>query len=636
MDRETPSSRAPAGGLLAAALALAAGGAAPGQRQPVEFPLPVDLNVQMMEVREAAQRQSLWRFQVEHDFEFTNQRQQSGITFENRVVEDAGKEYKAVHYDHGNGVAVADVDGDGRYDLYFTTQLGRNELWINQGGGRFRNATDGSPLGLEEKISVTASFGDVDGDGDPDLYVTTVREGNHLFQNDGRGNFTDVTAAAGLEHAAHSSGAVFFDYDLDGDLDLFLVNVGRYTTDRTGPGDYWIGYPDAFSGHLYPDRTERSVLYRNLGDGRFEDVSEATGLVDGSWSGDATFTDFNGDGYPDLYVLNMQGDDHYWENQGGSRFVERCADLFPKTPWGTMGVKFFDWDNDGLFDLLLTDMHSDMSREVTPGFEKFKSVITWGEDYLDGGDNNIYGNAFFHNRGDGRFVEMSDRVGAENYWPWGLSVGDLNADGWEDVFITSSMNFPYRYGVNTLLLNNRGQTFLDAEFILGVEPRPDGRYKRPWFDLDCDAADRAHRLCAGRTGQYTILGSVGTRASAIFDLDDDGDLDIVTNEFNDPPMVLISDLAQRRKIAYLKVRLIGGASNRDGLGALVKVRAGGREYVKYQDGTSGYLSHSLLPLYFGLGDARQVDSVEVRWPSGRAQTVSEGIRLDSLLEIEEP
>ncbi|MDX1502417.1 MAG: CRTAC1 family protein [Thermoanaerobaculia bacterium] len=623
---------------------------------PQILPIPqIDWGWEMLEVREWLQRQTTDRFEVVHDFELSDRRQASGITFRNEATADSGKFYQPNHYDHGNGVAVADVDGDGRYDVYFVTQLGSNELWRNLGGGRFENVTESAGVGLGDRLGVTASFADVDNDGDPDLFVTTVRTGNALFENDGTGRFQDVTERAGLAYSGHSSGAAFFDYDGDGWLDLLLVNVGVYTTDQRTDTGYWAGIApdaqgrDAFSGHLFPERTEKSILYRNLGGGRFVDVSEATGFDAPGWNGDAAFADLNGDGRPDLYLPNMQGDDNYFENRGAEGWTERTAELFPKTPWGTMGVDFFDLENDGDLDLLLTDMHSDMSRKVTPGYEKAKSLMTWDDATLQGGDNNIFGNALYVNPGDGGvWAERSDELGAENYWPWGVSVEDLNADGWEDVFIASSMNFPYTYGVNTVLLNNRGEKLLDSEFILGVEPRDalterpwyDPRApwlvtKRPWFELDCPGADARHRLCQGRPARLSVWGNVGSRSSAIFDLDDDGDLDIVTNEFHDFPQVLVSDLAQRHQIRWIKIRLRGRESNRDGLGAWVRVHAGGRVLTRYHNGKSGYLSQSSLPLYVGLGDATSVEKVEVVWPSGAVQTVTEGIEVNSTLEIEE-
>jgi hypothetical protein len=552
-----------------------------------------------------------------------------------RAVDDVRKNYRPVHYDHGNGIAAADVDGDGRPDLYFVNQAGGSELWKNLGGGAFRNVTREAGVALADRIGVTASFGDVDGDGDQDLFVTSVRGGNALFENDGRGRFRDITRDAGVNLAAHSSGALFLDYDNDGRTDLFVCNVGRYTSDERGPEGAFRGLPDAFSGHLYPGRSEYPALYRNLGNTRFQDVSEAVGLRPRAWCGDAGFADLNGDGWLDLYLLNMQGPDVYYESAGGTRFVDRTASVFPKTPWGSMGVKFFDYDNDGRLDLFVTDMHSDMSEEVGPEREKLKSRMRWPAEFLGAGEF-VFGNAFYRNLGGGRFEEVSDRLGAESYWPWGISVGDVNADGWDDVFITAGMGFPFRYGINTMLLNDRGARFADAEFLLGIEPRRGGRTHTAWFELDCDSEEKSRPECRGRTGAIRVLSPLSSRSSVMLDLEGDGDLDIVTNELHDTPMVLVSDLAERKGIRWLKVALTGTASNRNGLGAIVRARAGGKDYVKQNDGKSGYLSQSVLPLYFGLGDAAKVDLVEVTWPSGRKQLVTRGLRVNDTVRITEP
>ena len=608
--------------------------------------VPADVLESMLQERSDAQHETLDQFADEtfYFFRFTDKTAESGIRFRHWIVDDAGRDYKMVHYDHGNGLAVADVDGDGLYDIYFTSQVGANELWRNRGKGRFENVTVKAGVALDDRISVTASFADVDNDGDPDLFVTTVKMGNVLYLNDGKGKFTDVSKAAGVDYVGHSSGAVFFDYDRDGLLDLFVTNVGVYTTEERGRAGYWVGVQQAFSGHLFDERTETSILYRNLGakDGvvRFADVSEETGLDDGTWSGDATAIDLDRDGFLDLYLLNMQGDDRFYRNVEGKRFEDASADYFPNTPWGTMGVEFLDYDNNGLFDLALSDMHSDMSEIIGPEREKLKSRMQWGEEHLQGGANNIFGNAFYRNLGevDGKvkMEEASDELGTENYWPWGLSAGDLNADGFEDLFLTSSMNYPFRYGVNSLLLNNQGEKFLDSEFILGVEPRKGNQVTKEWFDLDCGGADKDHEHCEGQDGPVTVLGTLGTRASVLFDLDRDGDLDIVTNEFNSEALVLISDLSEQREVQYLEVELTGTKSNRDGLGAVVRVIAGDLTLTQSHDGKSGYLSHSSLPLYFGLGEQKKVDRVEVDWPSGTRQVVSEGITPGSLLVIEEP
>ncbi len=572
---------------------------------------------------------------VFHDFRFTDRLIESGISFTNQIVQDAGKTYKAVHYDHGNGMAIADVDGDGLYDIYFTSEVGGNQLWRNRGGGKFENITMLAGVAVLGKVSVSASFADIDNDGDQDLYVTTVRGGNMMFVNDGHGRFTDISAASGLGYVGHSSSAVFFDYNRDGRLDLFLVNVGRYTSDEVG-GDgykYFVGLEDAFSGHLHPERAEQSILFRNEGGNRFVDVSKQVDLQDLSWSGDASVIDGNDDGWPDLYVLNMEGDDQYYENAGGVRFVKKSREVFPRTSWGAMGIKAFDFNNDGRQDIFITDMHSDMSAMVGPEMEKMKSHIEWPESFRGDGSTSIWGNSFFVKDGPDKYREASDALGVENYCPWGPSIGDLNADGFDDAFIASGMNYPFRYMVNSVKLNDRGQRFADAEFVLGIEPRRGG-VVTPWFELDASGKDKGHRDAAGATGRVAIWGARGTRSAAVFDIDGDGDLDIVTNEFNTPPMVLVSNLSERKQVRYLEVRLTGTTSNRNGLGAVVKVTAGGSTYTKVMDGNSGYLSHSVYPLYFGLGSAESVDTIEVTWPSGKMQVVRQPT-INSTVDVRE-
>jgi enediyne biosynthesis protein E4 len=596
------------------------------------------------------------RSQVLHDFRFTDRREASGITFQNRVVDDAGKDYKLVHYDHGNGLCAADVDGDGLPDLYFVTQLGTNELWKNLGNDRFMNVTAGAGLEMPDAIGAACAFADIDNDGDPDLFVTTVRHGNRLFENLGNGTFRDITAQAGVGYVGHSSGAVFFDYDGDGLLDLLVTNVGVYTSNVRGPGGYYVGLSDAFAGHLHPERFEANILYHNLGHNRFKDVTREVGLVGPSWSGDATLLDVNEDGFPDLYILDMQGGSHLWLNEGGKHFRDATAEYFPKTPWGAMGVKVFDFDGDGRLDLFVTSMHPDMWVNIPAGdwaaeARKSDSSKVAGVMFPKGKGGLIFGNALFANRGGGRFEEVSDAVGAETYWPWGPSVDDFNADGWDDIFIAAGMNYPYRYGVNSVLLNEGGHRFLPSEFVVGVEPRPNGVTQQVWFTLDCNGADRGNAICGAcshpellrvecrldNAQHASVMGSLGTRAAVAVDLDGDGDLDIVTNEFNAHPQVLISDLAQRHPIHFLEVRLRGTRSNREGLGAQVTVvLPNGRRILKALDGKSGYLSQSDLPLYFGLADADHADAIEVRWPSGRRQSVAGPHKTGQTIDIVEP
>jgi enediyne biosynthesis protein E4 len=240
------------------------------------------------------------------------------------------------------------------------------------------------------------------------------------------------------------------------------------------------------------------------------------------------------------------------------------------------------------------------------------------------GDPTVPGAVFFDFNSDG----LLD-------WPWGITAADLNADGYEDLFVTAGMGYPLRYAVNSLLLNENGQRFVDSEFVLAIEPRKNNRIEKAFFDLDCDGADKKHPLCKGRTGVVTVMGSTSSRSSAAVDIDDDGDLDIVTSEWSDHPQVLVSSLTEAKKIQFLKIKLVGTKSNRDGLGATVKVTCGAKTYTRYNDGKSGYLSQSSIPLYFGLGQASVVDRIEVNWPSGKKQTITQAIPINSQLTVTE-
>ena len=602
----------------------------------------------MLEKLKQQQAKEASGYKTFHDFQFANRYGTSGITFAHQVVDDSGKDWIAGHYDHGNGVAVADVDGDGLLDIYFVTQIGSNQLCKNLGGGKFQDITASAGVGLPGNIGSACAFADIDNDGDPDLFVTSIRHGNTLFENLGGGKFRDITQQSGLAYSGHSAGVVFFDYDRDGLLDMFLCNVGKFTTEEKGRGDFYLTIDDAFAGHIHPERTEYSILYHNLGGGKFKDVSARMNLRDGSWSGDGGIIDVNNDGWPDLYVMNMQGDDHLYLNMQGKRFEDHTAEYFPKTPWGSMGMKVFDFNGDGKLDLFIVDMHSDMTQKQSLEFqgaiekprERLKSdswcSIEWTEEFLQGSSNNIFGNALLINQGNGKFLDESDKRGAETYWPWGLTAADLNADGFDDAFVAAGMGHPFRYAYNSVLLNEGGNRFVDAEFITGVEPRKDNRIEKVYFTLDCSGDDRNYPQCKGRTGMVDVWGYLSTRSSVVFDLDGDGDLDVITSEANDYPMVLVSNLSEHRKLHFAQVKLTGTKSNRDALGAMIRVHAGGRVQTRLHDGKSGYLSMSSMPEYFGLGDSDKIDRIEIDWPSGTKQVVTDNLAPNRVIEITEP
>jgi hypothetical protein len=603
--------------------------------------------LRILRSRKTEQIEAISRSAIRHDFSFSDRFQASRINFTNSIVEDALKYFKPAHYDHGTGLAVADIDGDSFIDIYFVNQIGGSQLWRNLGEGRFQNITSQAGVGLADRISVAASFADIDNDGDPDLFVTSVRTGNTLFENLGNGRFRDISTEAGVDYKGHSSGATFFDVNNDGLLDLLVSNVGIYTSHERGLGGYYRALPDAFSGHTEPERGETSLLYINQGRRRFKESAAEFGLKENAFNGDAAFADVNRDGFLDLYLANMQGDDLFFLNNAGKSFTEATTKFFPKTPWGAMGVNFADFNQDGLFDLFVTDMHSDMTGMQTklsktkadPDFETAKSeqwcIAEYTDAYLNNSANNIFGNALYLASAPGKFTESSAAFAAETFWPWGMSVGDVNADGYPDAFITAGMGYGFRYGINSLLLNDSGKTFAHAEFVTGIEPRAGNRMRKHAFTLDCSGADKDHPLCQGRNGTVSVTEVLSARSSAMFDLDNDGDLDLVVNEMDDRPQILVSSLAAHGDISWLKVKLRGTKSNRDGLGARITLTAGGRTWHAQIDGKSGYLAQSSFPLYFGLAGVRQIDSLEIHWPSGRKQIMAR-VQANQIITADEP
>ena len=271
----------------------------------------------------AATSQGLKAF---HDFQFADGYPQSQITFTNRVVDDAAKDWKPAHYDHGNAVAVADVDGDGRLDIYFTTQLGENQLWRNLGTASSKILRPRP--GWHEGFHIRgAAFADIDNDGHRICLSPPCVTGIICLRIWAAGISGNYQEAAASIIPATPRRACFLILTMMGWL-ICSFATWAYSPRRERSGWILSGLTNAFSGHLFPERTEHSILYKNLGNRRFKDVTREMNLV--SPGAEATTVDLNGDGYPDVYLTNMQGDNHYFENQKGKSFVEKTAHHFPK------------------------------------------------------------------------------------------------------------------------------------------------------------------------------------------------------------------------------------------------------------------------------------------------------------------
>jgi hypothetical protein len=543
----------------------------------------------------------------------------SGIDFQ--MGQQLAERFKINLYDHGSGLAVADIDGDGDDDVLFLNQFGENGLYRNRGDGTFENVThEAGPLALADRICVGATFADYDNDGDQDLYVTSTRGGNVLFENQGSGRYQDVTERAGVGLVAHSQTPAFFDYDNDGYLDLFVTNTARWTEeDYDETGRYYPGTAFFFTHVLNPEDREFNVLYRNNRDGTFSDVTGEAGLSGEGWGGDVAVFDFDEDGAIDVLVTNMFGKSQLYHNDGRGHFDDVTLKTLGKTSVGAIGAKAFDYNNDGRLDLFITDMHSDMwigpkdSQRVEPG-KKFNSIVgpesapdtptrdimgrlerRFREELGLDFDQVVYGNSLFRNEGAGTFTEVSDAAGMETFWPWGIAIGDFDNDRYLDVFIPSGMGPPFFYWPNSLMMNDGNGAFSDRAAWEGIEPPPRGQL--------LGSAHNATR---------------SSRCAATGDFDGDGRLDLIVNNYIDRPYYFQNQFPRRHYIAF---RLHGTKSNRDAIGALVKLYRGDEVLMRQVHSTGGYLSQPSKVLHFGLGDNDQIDRVEIRWPSGVNQLI---------------
>jgi hypothetical protein len=519
----------------------------------------------------------------------------SGITFEHHAAPDK----KYIVESMSGGVAMFDFDNDGRQDLYFVDSLtvetandpsaARSALYRNVGGGRFEDVTDHAGVG-HPGWGMGVCTADVDGDGWTDMYVTALG-GNRLYRNNHDGTFRDIAEQAGVAGGGWSAGCGFADYDRDGRLDLF---VSRYVhIDLQHLPEFGRGQTCQYRGIAVQCgprglEGEGDFLFHNEGNGTFRDVSARAGVADpkGYFGLGVAWADFNEDGWPDLFVANDTTPNYLYVNQRNGTFTDLAFPLGVAVSedggeQGGMGVAIGDDVGTGRFSIFVTN---------------------FAEEY----------NALYRNQGD----RFSDDSFASNTAPsslpyvgWGTAFFDYDNDGVLDLIAVNGHVYPQ------LDQARRGASAGYRQRSLLYHGRGDGTFEE----------------VSAQYGQVLTEPRV-SRGLAVGDLDDDGRLDVVINDLDGRPQVLRNELADRGH--WLMVAVRGRGGNRDAIGAIVSVTAGGRTMSRLVQSGTSYLSQSDMRQHFGLGGATTADHVQVQWPDGTSTRLA-NVAADRAVTIEQ-
>jgi hypothetical protein len=507
----------------------------------------------------------------------------------------------------GAGVSVTDVDGDGWPDLYFTnSRFGApNALYRNQGDGTFTEIAAAAGLAdlnrPGEGVSMGAVWGDVDNDGREDVLV--YRYGYlSLFRNVDGHRFEDITERAGLHRWVNSNGAIWLDYDRDGLLDLYVtayfrdVDLWHLTTTRI--------MHDSFE---YATNGGKNLLFHNLGGGRFEDVTDRMGVGSTRWTLAAASADFDGDGWPDIYLANDYGPEELYLNDHGKRFRLTTAGLEAESKSG-MSVALGDAFNRGRLDAFVTN--------ISERGYIFQNNNLRLNDMPDAG----------------RFRNVAEGQIADAGWAWGAQFGDFNNDGANELFvangfISADRRKSYWYAMSKIAGAN-GALFEDAATwpafgdasLSGYEPSRVylNRGVAGWIDV------------AAKVGATDLYDG---RAVALADLSNRGAVDVVVANQNQPA-ILYRDFPDSAN-HWLGLHLVGTRSNRSAIGAEVLLETGDLRQRRVVDGGSGFASQNDRRLHFGLGAHEWVDRLVIAWPSGTRQVITRPA-IDRILTVTEP
>ncbi len=560
----------------------------------------------------------------------------SGLRFRNELR----RENTVAYVYMGAGLTVGDYDDDGLPDVYLVSQDGPNKLFRQTSPLQFEDVTASAGAGLDggDAWGTAASFADVDGDGDLDLFVCNLESPNLLFVNRGDGSFVEKAGMFGLGATYASTGAAFADYDNDGDLDLYLLTnrvfrptLAREIVQETTPPAAIKKDKEAL---LAPELTfeldgrtfmagQQDRLFRNDGYGTFVDVTGESGLEDHGNGLSVVWWDFDDDGYQDLYVANdFQSPDLMWRNRGDGTFEDVTGRL-PHTAFFGMGCDFADVDLDGRMDLCVADMSSTthyMGKMLMGHMDQHR----W---FLMNSDPQQYmRNALYVNTGTDRFLECAHMAGlASTDWTWTVRFCDLDEDGRQDFYATNGIpvfadNPDIGDRVTALWQEQRYNAALD---VMRNMPRVDEKNiaRRNVGDLQFEDVGAAWGLDEAGV----------THGAVVVDLDRDGDLDIVTNNLNAEASVFENRTSGTHRL-LVELRSAGG--NTRGVGAKIEVDAGGRTHVRQVSLTRGYMSAGEAIEHFGLGDVARVDELRVTWPGGGRQRLVD-VDADQLVVVHE-
>ncbi|WOO40940.1 FG-GAP-like repeat-containing protein [Rubellicoccus peritrichatus] len=564
----------------------------------------------------------------------------TGVDFENSIdITHPLKRLYPSGYANG-GVAVGDVNGDGKPDLYLVSGPGENKLYLQGEPFEFEDVTAQAGVGGgDDTWGTGAAMVDIDNDGDLDIYVANYDSPNQLYLNEGDGKFREAASEYGLDISDASLMAYFADYDKDGDLDVYIV-TNRFYREGGIPSEsqYNMGFFDR--GVIKPEYekyyTFRKIagdtftitavgrpdyLLRNDGE-RFTDVTKEAGIADEDHGLSAVWVDYNSDGYPDLYVANDFTDaDRLYHNNGDGTFTDKIADVVPHTTWFSMGSDVGDVNNDGLLDIFVLDMAatSHYREKASMGnMDKNKEFL------LTAVPRQVMRNALLINAGNGKMLEAAKLAGVSSTdWSWSANFGDLDNDGLIDLFVTNGMTRDYANSdMSFEYEDNIGKTRWDH--FEDTDPRPE-QNRVFWNKGDYKFEDASELW-----GLDHMSMSYG---AAYADFDRDGDLDLVYTNVDEPVSILRNNSSGDHSVL---VKLIGTDSNKQGIGAHVSLTAGGHQQIRALHPMTGFVSSSDPVIHFGLGDAEKIDQLEITWPSGNRQVFKDlpADRLFTIIESE--